>query len=140
MKSVTVKLAKKNVWQGSSKSLGPTLAWELKLLGGDSYGAWTDEIDESDIYYDVEIYDLHRPVYSRQQIQDPRHTVTVELDACQSYRWSVRPSYHVDGDIRYGEWMRSDTATGNGNVGMKASKAPAYIQDFAALDIKCSAK
>jgi hypothetical protein len=140
IKSDTVKLDKKNVWQGSSKSLGPTLAWELNLLGGDIYGAWTDEIDESDIYYDVEIYDLHRPVYSRQQIQDPRHTVAVELDACQSYRWSVRPSYHVDGDIRYGEWMRSDTATGNGNVGKKASKAPAYIQDFAALDIKCSAK
>jgi len=140
VKSDTVKLAKKNVWQGSSKSLGPTLAWELTLLGSDSYGAWADEIDESDIYYDVEIYDLHRPVYSRQQIQEPRHTVSVELDACQSYRWSVRPSYHVDGDIKYGEWMRSDTATGNGNVGKKASKAPAYIQDFAALDITCSAR
>jgi hypothetical protein len=140
MKSDTVKLSKKNVWQGSSKSLGPTLAWELNLLGGDIYGAWADEIDESDIYYDVEIYDLHRPVYSRQQIPDPRHTVTVELDACQSYRWSVRPSYHVDGDIKYGEWMRSDTATGNGNMGKKASKAPAYIQDFAVLAIKCSAR
>ena len=140
VKSDTVKLAKKNAWKGSSKSLSPTLAWELTLFGGDSYGAWADEIDESDIYYDVEIYDLHRPVYSRQQVQDPRHTVTVELDACQSYRWSVRASYHVDGDIKYGEWMRSDTATGNGNVGKKASKAPAYIQDFAVLDIKCSAK
>ena len=140
VKSDTVKLAKKNAWKGSSKSLSPTLAWELTLLGGDSYGTWAEEIDESDIYYDVEIYDLHRPVYSRQQVQDPRHTVTVELDACQSYRWSVRASYHVDGDIKYGEWMRSDTATGNGNVGKKASKAPAYIQDFAVLDIKCSAK
>jgi len=140
VKSDTVKLAKKNAWKGSSKSLSPTLAWELTLFGGDSYGAWADEIDESDIYYDVEIYDLHRPVYSRQQVQDPRHTVTVELDACQSYRWSVRASYHVDGDIKYGEWMRSDTATGNGNVGKKASKAPAYIQDFAVLDIKCNAK
>ena len=140
VKSDTVKLAKKNAWKGSSKSLSPTLAWELTLFGGDSYGAWADEIDESDIYYDVEIYDLHRPVYSRQQVQDPRHTVTMELDACQSYRWSVRASYHVDGDIKYGEWMRSDTATGNGNVGKKASKAPAYIQGFAVLDIKCSAK
>ncbi len=95
----------------------------------------------SDIYYDVEIYDMHRPVYSKQQIQDPRHTVAVELDACRTYRWSVRPSYHVDGDIRYGDWMRYNANAGNnGNEGRKASEAPAYIQDFASLEIKCSAK
>lgn len=141
VKTDTVRLGKKNKWEGTSKSLHPTLAWELTLLGGDSYGAWAQEIDESNIYYDVEIYDRHRPVYSEQNIQEPRHTVAVELAACQSYRWSVRPSYHVDGDIKYGEWMRFDANSGNnGNVGKKASKAPAYIYDFASLDIKCSAK
>jgi hypothetical protein len=140
-KSDSVRLGKKNKWQGDSKSLRPTLAWELTLLGGDSGIAWADEIDETDIYYDIEIYDAHRPVYSQQQIQDPRHTVAVELDACKTYRWSVRPSYHIDGEIKYDEWMRFNANAGNnGNVGKKASEAPAYIQDFATLEIKCGAK
>jgi hypothetical protein len=140
-KSDSVRLGRKNIWQGDSKSLRPTLAWELTLLGGDTGIAWANEIDESDIYYDIEIYDAHRPVYSQQQIQDPRHTVAVELDACKTYRWSVRPSYHVDGDIKYDEWMRFNANAGNnGNVGKKASEAPAYIQDFATLEIKCGAK
>jgi len=33
--------------------------------------------------------------------------------------------------------LDSETASGNGNVGRKASEAPAYIQDFATLQIKC---
>jgi hypothetical protein len=59
------------------------------------------------------------------------------------YRWSVRPSYHVDGGVKFGEWMRfnSDNGiandTGKGSVGRKASEAPAYTQDFALLEIKC---
>ena len=38
--------------------------------------------------------------------------------------------------------MRSNAnADGNnGNVGKKASQAPAYIQDFASLEIKCGSK
>ncbi|MFQ6004861.1 MAG: hypothetical protein ACE5OQ_05090 [Woeseia sp.] len=128
-----------------SRSLTPTLAWELTLEGDDSYGAWTDTIDESDIFYDVEIYDLHRLVYSEKQVPEPRHTIDMELDACQTYRWSVRPSYHVGGDIKFGEWMRfdpeidTDTETDSevGIIGRNASEAPAYIQDFALLKIKC---
>ena len=140
-KSDSVRLGRKNKWQGDSKSLRPTLAWEMTLIGGDTGIAWANEIDESDIYYDVEIYDAHRPVYSQQQIQDPRHTVAVELDACKTYRWTVRPSYHIDGEVKYDEWMRFNANAGdNGNVGKKASEAPAYIQDFATLEIKCSAK
>ncbi len=142
VKSNNVSLVKRNKWQGSSKSLSPTLAWELNLRGGDADPAWASGIDESDIYYDVEIYDLHRPVYSREQIPGPSHTVAAKLEACQTYRWSVRPSYHVGGEIRYGPWMRSDAnaGSGNGNVGKKASEAPAYLYDFASLKIKCGSK
>ncbi len=143
--SDTVARIKKNEWQGVSRSTHPTLAWQLTLLGGDSYGSWTDTIDESDIYYDVEIYDMHRLVYAEKQVQDPLHTLAFEIDACKTYRWSVRPSYHLGSDIKFGEWMRfnpdtdTDTATdtGRGSVGKKASEAPAYIQDFALLKIKC---
>ena len=142
-KSDTVSMVKKNEWQGVSKSTTPTLAWELKLLGGDSYGAWVDGIDESKIYYDVEIYDTHRLIYAEKQVQDPHHTLEFEIEACKTYRWSIRPTYHVDNDIKFGEWMRvdpeSDTETNSvkGIAGKKASEAPAYIQDFASLKIEC---
>jgi hypothetical protein len=140
-KSDTVALVKKNEWQGVSKTTSPTLAWELALLGGDSYGSWADAIDESDIYYDVEIYDNHQLVYAEKQVQDSVHTLEFEIEACKTYRWSVRPSYHIDSDIKYGEWMRfnsdTDADTVDGISGNKASEAPAYIQDFASLEIKC---
>jgi len=139
-KSNNVSVSRKNKWEGSSKSLSPTLAWELNLPGDDADPAWVLGMDESDIYYDVEIYDLHRPVYSAKQIQDPVHTVTAQLEPCQTYRWSVRPSYHVGGDIKYGPWMRSGVNNGNGNIGVEASKAPAYLYDFAELEVKCGSK
>ena len=140
-KSDTVAAIKKNQWNGVSRSRTPTLAWDLKLLGGDSYGSWVDQIDVADIHYDLEIYDLHRPIYSQRRIPESFHQLPVEIDACKTYRWSVRPSYNVDGEIKFGEWMRSgsDAAAGvsKGSVGKKASAAPAYIQDFATLKIEC---
>jgi len=140
IKSSNVSSSKRNKWQGSSKKLSPTLAWELNIPGDEADPAWASGIDEANIYYDVEIYDLHRPVYSARQIKDPSHTVTAKLEACQTYRWTVRPSYHVGGDIKYGPWMRSDSNGGNGNVGTKASEAPAYLYDFASLQIKCGSR
>jgi hypothetical protein len=136
--SDTVTRVKENDWQGITRSTTPTLAWELKLLGGDSYGPWAEAIELVDISYDVDIYDMHRLVYSAKRVPDPRHTVEFELE-CRTYRWTVRPAYQVGNDIKFGAWMRfkSDTSTGNGNVGNKASEAPAYIQDLASLKIKC---
>ncbi len=143
-KTDTVRLINKNIWQASSKKLSPTLAWELDLLSSDDDPSWASGLDEANIFYDVEIYDLHKPVYSQQQILGSRHTVATQLDACKEYRWSVRPSYHVGSDIRYGKWMRSnvnaDSTAGDGNVGRKASVAPAFLQDFASLEIKCGSK
>lgn len=143
--SETVALIKKNVWQGESKTTTPTLAWDLQLFGGDSYGTWINSIDESNTYYDVEIYDKHRLVYTRNQLQGPMHKLASAIDACKTYWWSVRPSYHIGGTIKYGEWMRygvdtsSETRKGNaGNVGKQASAAPAYVQGFASLKIDCA--
>ena len=139
----SVARVKKNDWQGVSRSTTPTLAWNLTLLGGDSYGPWVESIDESNTYYDLEIYDSRTLVYAEERIQDPVHTLTFEIDPCKTYRWSVRPSYHVGSDIKNGEWMRflpaSDLEidTGKGSIGQKASEAPAYIQGFATREIKC---
>ncbi len=139
-KSSNVSVSRKNKWKGTSKSLSPTLAWELNLPADDADPAWVLGMEESDIYYDVEIYDLHRPIYSAKQIQDSVHTVTAQLEPCQTYRWSVRPSYHVGGDVKYGSWMRSGVNIGNGNIGVEASEAPAYLYDFAELEVKCGAR
>lgn len=135
----TVARIKKNAWQGVSRSLTPTLAWELKLLGSDLYSPSAKAIVAGDISYDVDIYDMHRLVYSAKHVPEPRHTVVADLEKCKTYRWTVRPSYQVGSDTRFGEWMRikTETGSGNGNVGTKASVAPAYIQDFASLAIKC---
>ena len=139
-RSGDVSVSKRNKWQSTSKKLSPTLAWELELTGGDEDPAWASGIDEANIFYDVEIYDLQRPVYTAKQVQGPRHMVTTQLEPCRTYRWSVRPAYRVGGDILYGPWMRSGTSIGNGNVGQQASEAPAYLYDFAELEIKCGSK
>jgi len=135
----TVARVRKNDWQGVSRSSTPTLAWKLNLRGNDAYSSWAMAIKAGDISYDVDVYDMHRLVYSAKHVPDPRHTVAAELEKCKTYRWTVRPSYQVGGETRFGEWMRfkADTVTDNGNVGRKASEAPAYIQDFASLAIKC---
>ena len=143
--SPTVSRVKKNDWHGTSKSTTPTLAWEL--LPATSLSPTLDAGNDVGIYFDVEIYDNRRLVYSQRQVPGATHTLSYEIEACKTYRWSVRPTYHLDGYVRYGEWMRAkpqpDAADGpappadNGNIGRKASQAPAYIQDFARLKIKC---
>ena len=141
-KSATIKKVKKNDWVGISKTSTPTLAWELKLLGGNDYGPWASEISAANISYDVEIYDMDRLVYAANRIPNASHTVVDELEPCKTYRWSVRPSYSLGADHRFGEWMRSNAGndTGNGGTGKAASVAPAYIYDFASLEIKCRRK
>jgi hypothetical protein len=137
--------AEKNERKFNSNSPIPTLAWELKLDGGNSQNSWASTIDEADIFYDIEIFDNRQLVYYEESVPDPSHTLAYELADCQTYRWSVRPSYHVDGAIKFGEWMRfqtkpnteSEPAAGKGIFGRQASVAPAYTQDFALLEIDC---
>lgn len=144
VESDNIDLKRKNNWQGSTKSATPTLAWQMTLLGDDAYGTWTDAISAANTFYDVEIYDKHRMVYEMKQLSGTQHTLVYELEACQTYRWSVRPTYHIGDDIRIGEWMQyastSETEIGKGIVGRDAAVAPAYIQNFAALEIECRRK
>ena len=144
IKSNDIDLERKNDWKGSTKSATPTLAWELKLLGDDAYGTWTDAINAANTFYDVEIYDAHRMVYEMKQISESRHTLVYELDPCQTYHWSVRPTYRIGEDIRIGEWMQyrsgDGTELGKGIVGRDAATAPAYVQNFASLEFDCRRK
>jgi len=140
----TMSLKRNNDWQGSSKLKAPEFAWDLTLLGEDPHYPWIGEIGESDIYYDLEIYDMHRLVYAKEQIAEPFYKLDTNLDTCKTYRWSIRPSYHVGNSVKYGEWMRSpsdiEQKTGKGHIGTQASRAPAYLQDFAYLKIDCRAR
>ena len=133
----TVSPVKKQEWQGVTKSKTPTLAWQLTLDGSDEQVAWARDFNTDNIVYDLEIYDTDQLVYAAKKISGSQHTVAVELPDCKTYRWSVRPSYTIDGDVRFGEWMRSNPDSANGNVGNAGSEAAAYIYDFAALQIKC---
>lgn len=133
----TVSRVKKQEWQGVTKSRTPTLAWNLELAGDDQQVPGAKTINEADISYDLEIYDKHQLIYSAKKVEGQQHTVEVELDDCKSYRWTVRPSYPVEGARRFGEWMRSNPDTANGNVGTAGAEAAAYIYDFASLEIKC---
>jgi len=142
---------RKNKLKFVSESLTPTLAWELKLNGGDAYGSWPESIDESGISYDIEIFDNQQLAYYEKQVPDPSHTLAYELEPCKTYRWSVRPVYQVGSDIRFGEWMKFTpetdkddeevkTVAEKGIFGRQASTAPAYIQDFALLETECKRK
>ncbi len=141
VESDDIDLERKNDWKGSTKTATPTLAWDLKLLGDDAYGTWTDAINAANTFYDVEIYDAHRMVYEMKQISETQHTLVYELDPCQTYRWSVRPTYRIGEDIRIGEWMQyrsgEGTEIGKGIVGRDAAAAPAYVQNFASLEFDC---
>lgn len=143
--------------QMRSKLLQPVLAWE-HAIDADAVLPWSTAVDESNTYYDIEIYDQDRLVYFEEQVPEPSHTVSMELPDCRTYRWSVRPSYHVDGKVFYGDWMRlappaakkskrrsrkkeaaedAMPATALGIFGRQASLSPAYTQDFPSLQIDC---
>lgn len=141
-KSSTVSLVKKNPWQGVTKTTTPTLAWNFDLTGDSKEYPWASAITADSVSFDVEIYDMHRPVYAQENVRGEEHALAMPLPDCGQFRWTVRPVYHVDGDVYYGDWMRQPTpgATGNGNVGRAASEAPAYLQDFALLEVKCGRK
>ncbi len=140
--STSMKPAKKKAWQAESKTLRPTLAWDLELLGGGEYGEWANNIDPSSITWDLEIYDSQRPVYTAKQFSGSSHTVDLPLEACGVYRWTVRPTYHVDGVRKNGEWLRlqPEGAKDNGNIGRAASVTHAYMQDFPSFRVGCRLK
>ncbi len=126
-------------WHSISKSRMPTLSWKLVLMGGDAYGPWTRAINEDNTFYDLEIYDERRLVYSARQLPETHHDVTVSLDACKELWWTVRPSYNIGGKVRFGEWMRFYTRVdlNDGHAGTNGSEVPAFLRGFARLETRC---
>ena len=141
-KTDSLKPVKKDKWRAKTKVRNPTLAWDFKIIDAADTEEWEKQIDPATITWDLEIYDRQRPVYSATRISGMSHAITTQLEACNSYYWTVRPSFIVDGVRRNGEWMRlaSVGVTGNGNIGRKISEAHAYIQDFATFEVDCRAR
>jgi hypothetical protein len=135
--SSNVSQVKKNQWHAVTQSTMPTLAWQHTLDQDDAGAPWVPSVGAGDIVYEVEIYDLHQLVYAAKRITADEFTVDLELEPCKTYYWSVRPSYKIDGETRFGEWMRFNPDAANGNDGSAASVAAAYIYDFAKLEIDC---
>jgi len=133
-----VKPVKDKKWAGVTKSTSPTLAWSHELPSGEGQAEWAADIELPSITYDLEIYDEQQLIYSAKDFSGRQHTVEYPLPDCKTYRWSVRPHYTVDGAVRTGEWMRSNTDNANGNYGKASSVASAYIYDFAQLDVRCA--
>ena len=128
--SDSVKLARKNPWNGNSKSTLPTLAWNI-------------EPGDANLQYDLEVFDAHRLVYAQSGVRGTTHTLGTALTPCGDYRWSVRPTYSINGSRRYGEWMQQPSESArpaDAMIGRDATVAPAYTQDFAVLNIHCRAK
>ena len=135
--------AKKDPRKLVSQVSAPTLAWNLSLTGGDSYGPWTAMLDDSRITWDIEIFDNRELVYSEKQLAGSSHMLYYELEPCKTYRWSVRPVYDTGSAVRFGEWLRYDaevdeeSGVEKGLAGRQASASPAYTQDFPVLEIAC---
>ena len=132
-----IKPDKKDPWHGETKSVSPTLVWTYDVAD-----EVKDEVDESKVLWDVEIYDSQRPVYQAQRVAGTRFKLDAPLEPCKTYRWSVRPAYSAGSGTNYGHWMRkgAETAQGNGNVGRAISVAHAYMQDFASFEVDCRAR
>jgi len=126
-------------WQSRSAVEAPTFAWKLVLMGRDMYPPWMVAFTEDDTWYDLEIYDKQRLVYSARNIEEPRHQVTRSLGNCRELRWTVRPHYRNGATIKYGEWMRFHTSVDldEGHVGTTASEMPAFLRGFAVLRTPC---
>ena len=164
VESADTDFARKSKTVLESDSLAPTLAWQLTLQdSGGAYGGFAESVDTSMVTYDLEVFDNRQLVYDAQGIPGSSYRLSYELEPCQTYRWSVRPVYAVNGQTRFGEWMRftydpdadpkakkrkkkksAATSTSvpavdkyKGLKGRQASAAPAYIQDFAGLTIDC---
>ncbi|MEL7186085.1 MAG: hypothetical protein AAFN50_06575 [Pseudomonadota bacterium] len=130
-KSRDIKPIKKNLWAGTTKVAMPELVWNAEVLD--------PTVPATAVTYDIEIYDPLQMVYAERGLQATSYRVPIELDGCQTYRWSVRPVLHYGNEVRYGEWMRADDgkATQRGGIGQRASEATAYLYDFPSFSVKC---
>lgn len=127
-------------WSGRFRGGATTLSWEYFLLGGDPY---TPMLDEQSIRFDLRILDGDRIVYEATNLDAHQHTVADPLPECTTLRWSVRPTFLIDGRRRSGAWMhyRSNfDKIWNSEFDGPMAETPPYWQYFARLASPCSSR
>lgn len=87
-------------------SATPTLAWHYEPGEGGADAALLASHPDAALRWDLEIFDARSLVYDAKELTEPRHTLNYPLESCGQYRWSVRPVYLLDGERRFGDWMR----------------------------------
>ena len=125
-------------WHASAKSLTPTLAWELFLLGGDPY---EEMIDAQAITFDLRIYDGSRLLYEARDVPGTGHVISEALPSCRTLSWTVRPVYRFDGKTRTGDWMyyRSGFDKFWNKEGLSHVQSnPEFWQYYPTLKTRCS--
>jgi hypothetical protein len=125
-------------WSAHARSLQPTLAWELFLLGDDEHA---NAIDAGEIIYDLRIFDDGRLLYEARRIPGNTHKITLPLPDCRSLAWTVRPVYRVQGKTRAGSWMSYRSGFGKlwkNQALQQAPKKPEFWEDYARLRTRCA--
>lgn len=96
-------------------SLTPTLVWESFPQQDDSVqSAALAGHRVEDVTYELRLRRVSRGqaksfwpgprFYEGRGLKEPRHTVEVPLEPSQSYRWSVRARFRLDGRERVNQW------------------------------------
>ncbi|MEM7450818.1 MAG: hypothetical protein AAF350_05200 [Pseudomonadota bacterium] len=125
-------------WAGRFRGGDTTLAWEYFLVGGDDHAP---KLDEDSIQFDLRILEADRIVYEANRIDGDTHTVRDVLPECTTLRWSVRPTFLVDGQRRAGAWMhyRSNfDKIWNSEFDGPMAETPPHWQYFARLTPPCT--
>ena len=83
--------------------LQPNFRWEEWPRGFDiGPGKGSDQAQQ--IRYDLRIFDKEEVVYERLGIVEARHRLEQPLEACQTYRWTVRARFVLNDVPRATEW------------------------------------
>lgn len=157
---------RKDLQHLKTESAQPTLTWRHVLGDAGTDASMLQALESADLRFDLEVFDDRQLVYDAQEIAGTSYTISYPLEACRTYRWSVRPVYLMEDGRRFGEWMRfawqpepekrrgkkkskkeleaeakeareARLAFGKGLMGRRISEAHAYTQDFATLQVAC---
>jgi hypothetical protein len=97
----------------------PELRWKPLPVA-----AFAPRFAVDEVRYDLRVYHDSALVYSRDGLLEPRHRIEMALTPGQTYSWTVRARFRVDGSRRRTDWTQKDSsARRDGNV----VQAPAVL-------------
>lgn len=116
-------------------SVQPTLEWQSFPRATDVEADRETMARISKVRYDLivadpDAEDTVRVVYRRDGLREPKHKITTALQWGQTYRWTVRARFELNGEERVTEWS-SDWRPGQINgVPRNQVSPPAWVSSF----------